>query len=170
MSQRKPIIGIAGGIGSGKSFVAKLFAGAGCLVINSDELIRQAYDREDVKATLVDWWGKSVLTDAGAVNRKAIAQRIFSKPEAKVALEHYLHPLVGQMREKLIQQNQANPAIVAFVWDTPLLFETGLNKKCDVVVYIEAPWEARLKRVQELGRACAWALGESVQPKRTLAA
>ena len=72
----KPIIGLTGGIGSGKTFVAKMFGEQGCLVINSDEMVRHVYHDETVKHTLKQWWGKMVFEPNGDVDRKAIARKI----------------------------------------------------------------------------------------------
>ena len=160
MPHHKPIIGIAGGIGSGKSFVAGLFGELGCLVISSDEQVRDAYRDPRVLATLRQWWGDEALTPAGEVNKRVVAQRIFASPAERQRLERLLHPMVNEARERVMASGWRDPAVVAFVWDTPLLFETGLHEKCDTVVFIEAPQSVRLARVQatrgwdagELGR------------------
>ena len=145
---RKPIIGIAGGIGSGKSFVAGLFGELGCLVISSDDQIRDAYRDPRVLTTLRQWWGDDVLTPAGEVNKRVVAQRIFANPADRERLERLLHPMVNDARERVMASAAGDPAVVAFVWDTPLLFETGLNGRCDAVVFVDAPEAVRLERVQ----------------------
>jgi dephospho-CoA kinase len=148
LGRHKPIIGIAGGIGSGKSFVAGLFGELGCLVISSDDQIRDAYRDPQVLTTLQQWWGEDVLTAAGEVNKRVVAQRIFANPADRERLERLLHPMVNEARERVMASATDDPAVVAFVWDTPLLFETGLNAKCDAVVFVEAPQAVRLARVQ----------------------
>lgn len=156
-----PIIGIAGGIGSGKSFVARLFGELGCLVIDSDAQVRAAYERPDVKAALRDWWGPDVFDAAGHVSRPAIARRVFADTAERARLEGLLHPLVAQMRDEqmraAVESAASQPSTtegrppVAFVWDTPLLFETGLHSQCDAIVFVEAPAEVRLGRVRGRG-------------------
>src|SRR5688500_5708995 len=148
VSREKPIIGIAGGIGSGKSFVAGLFGELGCLVISSDDQIRDAYRDPQVLTTLQQWWGADVPTAAGEVNKRVVAQRRFANPADRERLERLLHPMVSEARERVMASAIDDPAVVAFVWDTPLLFETGLNAKCDAVVYVEAPHAVRVARVQ----------------------
>lgn len=145
----KPIIGIVGGIGSGKSYVSRLFAEEGCLVINSDEQVAQAYQREDVKRTLVEWWGPDVLNADGSVNRSAIARRVFADPVERRRLEALIHPLVAEMRDRAMRAGASDPGVVAFVWDTPLLVEVGLHRHCDVVVFVEASEAERKRRVME---------------------
>lgn len=142
-------IGLTGGIGSGKSFVAALFAELGCLVISSDDLVRQAYDSPAVKAALRQAWGESVFQPDGAVDRQAIARRIFNSPTDRAWLERILHPIVAAARTQAMCHAASNPTVPAFVWDTPLLLETGLNRQCDAVVFIEASEEVREDRVRQ---------------------
>jgi len=78
----KPIIGIAGGIGSGKTFVAKLFGEFGALVISSDDQVTAAYRDPHVRQTLRDWWGDDVIKPDGDINRRLIGTRIFADPSA----------------------------------------------------------------------------------------
>jgi dephospho-CoA kinase len=143
----KPIIGLTGGIGSGKSFVAQLFGEEGCLVINSDDLVRQAYKDTVVKFEIKKWWGKLVFDPNGDVDRAAVARKVFQYPSERQKLENLLHPIVDRTREKLMRMAAENPETKAYVWDTPLLFETHLNERCDSVVFVDAPIEARLQRV-----------------------
>src|SRR5438874_7434864 len=149
MVSGKPIIGIADGIGSGKSLVATLLSEMSCLVINSDEMVRQAYKDNTVKQTLRQWWGKLVFDPSGEVDRSAVARKIFTMPSEKQRLERLIHPIVNERRKVVMNQAAADPKIVAFVWDTPLLFETELNKLCDAVVFVDAPVETRVQRLKE---------------------
>jgi dephospho-CoA kinase len=145
----KPIIGIAGGIGSGKSFVAGLFRELGCLVISSDEQVSDVYRSAIVLQALRQWWGDQALDQTGDINRSFVAGRIFNDPEQRRRLEELIHPLVSEARQRAMEQAADDPAIVAFIWDTPLLFETGLNSQTDAVVFIDAPPELRLERLQK---------------------
>jgi dephospho-CoA kinase len=144
----KPIIGLAGGIGSGKSSIAQMLADEGCTVISSDEIIRQAYKDSMIKQQLKKWWGLMVFSPGGEVDRAAVARKVFSMPEERRRLEQLLHPYANQVRERLMQAAANDPSVKAFVWDTPLLFETGLDKHCDRVVFVDSPREVRLERVK----------------------
>lgn len=119
----------------------------GCRVIDSDELIRQAYERQDVRRTLRQWWGDDVFLPDGQINRPAIARRIFSDPAEKQRLERLLHPLASSQRDELMRQAADNSQVVAFIWDTPLLIETDMHRQCDAIVFVDAPFEQRLARV-----------------------
>ena len=147
MYSGKPIIGLVGGIGSGKSFVAKLFGELGGFVIDSDAQVRDAYRDPFVVETIRRWWGDQILHADGTINRSAIAARVFSDPVEKARLESLLHPMVHAARAEQMQAAAADPQVMAYVWDTPLLFETGLNEKCDAVVFVDAPEEQRVRRV-----------------------
>jgi dephospho-CoA kinase len=148
LNARKPIIGIAGGIGSGKSTVARMFGDFGCLVLNADDHVRELYDAPDVKRTLREWWGDSVFDTQGKVDRGAIAGRIFNDTAERHRLETLLHPRVDQIRRATMNAAADDAQVVAFVWDIPLLFEVGLNAQCDAVVFVDAPLQRRLDRVR----------------------
>jgi dephospho-CoA kinase len=155
--QGKPIIGIAGGIGSGKSRVARLFGELGCAVIDSDAQVRDAYARADVRQTLKQWWGERVFKEDGQLDRAAVAATVFSDPAQRARLEGLIHPLVAEARDEAMRRAARDPQLVAFVWDTPLLFEVGLNADCDAVVFVDAPQDLRLARVR---RSRGWDAAE----------
>jgi len=152
-----------GGIGSGKSFVADLFGELGCLVCRSDEHVRQAYGREEVKRQLRQWWGDSAFGADGEVNRTAVAQRVFSDAEALRRLEGLLHPLVATIcREQMAAGTDASTK--GIIWDTPLLYEVRLDRQCDAVVFVESPKAERERRVRELR---GWAAGEIARREKS---
>jgi dephospho-CoA kinase len=148
----KPVIGIAGGIGSGKSFVADLFGEERCFVISSDALVREAYKDPTVKQSLKRWWGNLILDPDGEIDRSAVARKIFTHPDERKRLEQLLHPLVGQVRDRLMRSRGEDAQVLAFVWDTPLLFESRINQHCDAVVFVDAPPELRFSRVSQSRR------------------
>ncbi len=145
----KPVIGLVGGIGSGKSFVAKLFGEMGCRVIDSDAQVRDAYRDPTVLQTLRQWWGPAVALPDGTVNRSAIAARVFADPGEKRRLEGLIHPLVHAARERQMAASASDSQVVAYVWDTPLLMEVGLEGNCDAIVFVDTPFELRLARVRQ---------------------
>jgi dephospho-CoA kinase len=145
----KPVIGVAGGIGSGKSFVAALFGEEGCLVISADDQVRLAYKDFRVKQAIKQWWGNLVFSPNGDVDRSAVARKVFSRADELRRLEQLLHPIVNQARENMMKMKMNDPQVLAFVWDTPLLFENGLEKQCDAVVFVETPLEQRQERLKQ---------------------
>ena len=147
----KPVIGIIGGIGSGKSFVARLFGEMGCLVISSDDQVTQVYRDPGVRRALNEWWGEQVLQPGGEINRRFIASKVFNSPQELARLEGLIHPRVKAARDEVMRQAAADAQVLAFVWDTPLLLEASLAAECDAVVFVEAPVEVRLQRVASRG-------------------
>ena len=145
----KPVIGIAGGIGSGKSFVARQFGEEGCAVIDSDAQVKAAYRDPAIRETLREWWGEEVLLPGGDINRAAVARKVFADEGERRRLEGLIHPWVAEARRREMSAAANDPQVVAYVWDTPLLFEAGLDAECDAVVFVDAPAEQRLRRVRQ---------------------
>jgi dephospho-CoA kinase len=146
-TRSKPVIGLAGGIGSGKSTVARLFGALSCLVIDSDALSHEALQTPLVKQELRAWLGETVFDPDGSVNRKRVAAKVFAEPAAAQRLAGLIHPEVARKREQFTAEAMANPAIKAVIWDSPLLFEAGLNLQCDAVVFVHVPRESRINRL-----------------------
>lgn len=141
------VIGIAGGVGSGKSEVTRAFERLGAVVIDSDAQARAALEQPEVKAELVRWWGEGVLGADGGVDRKAVADIVFRDERERKRLEGLIHPLVRSRREEIIRGARARGAKVAVI-DAPLLFEAGVDAECDAVVFVDAPRDIRLARVR----------------------
>lgn len=148
-NQLAPIIGVVGGIGSGKSTVAGVFASLGAAVIDSDRLNHEQLAEPEVAAQLRAWWGQRVLDESGRVDRKAVAQIVFNDPSALAALQDLVYPRISQRRDELIRAYRVDPSVRAIVLDTPKLHEAGLDRLCDAVVFVEASRAVRLARVRE---------------------
>jgi len=147
-SLRKPlVIGLAGGIGAGKSAAAAALADLGCLVSDSDQAAKAELDVPEVRDALVRWWGPRVLGVGGRIDRAQVAAIIFSDPEARRRLEALVHPRLRAARSALIDRAAALDA-PGVVIDAPLLFEAGLDTECDAVLFIDAPRELRAARVR----------------------
>jgi dephospho-CoA kinase len=145
----RPIaVAITGGIGAGKSEALAAFARHGAAVISSDEIVHGLLSEDDdVRAQLVERFGKAIVDDEGAVDRGAIAEIVFADPEALAWLESLLHPLVVQeymtWRERLAEGDDPPPVTAT---EVPLLFEVGGQDRFDVVVVVTAPPEVRSAR------------------------
>lgn len=144
---RPPVIGLVGGIGSGKSAVARAWRELGCCVCESDQLARAALEDPAIKATLVGHWGPRILAAGGTVDRAAVAQIVFADPAERRFLESTTHPWIERTRRASFAAAPADTP--AFVIDAPLLLEVGLDRECDAVVFVDAPREERLRRVRE---------------------
>ncbi len=145
----KPIIGIVGGVASGKSFVSGVLRSLGCFVIDSDSIAHQIYRRADVINTLRNWYGDAVLGEGGEIDRKAIAARVFPSLDERRRLEAFMHPLINEHRDLLMRQRAGDNSVRAFVWDSPLLIEAGLNNRCDALIMVDTPRDIRLRRARD---------------------
>jgi len=147
----KPVIGLVGGIGAGKTFVAKQLSLLGCAVIDSDELAREALEAPDVRRQVIDRWGEQVLDSRGRVDRAVLARVVFADADELRRLEQMIHPKVHELRYALRRRYQLDPGVCAIVEDCPLLLEKGLGDECDVTIFVYADRDKRLARVAGRG-------------------
>ena len=146
--RRIMVIGLAGGIGSGKSTIGKILSEMGYLVIDSDQLARAALDRPEVRATLISWWGPSAVNAEGKIDRAKVASIVFQRPEERARLEALVHPLVKHGREQVVERAGAEGR-AGVVVDAPLLFEAGSDKDVDRVLFVDTPRDVRLARIKQ---------------------
>jgi len=147
---KKKIIGLLGGIASGKSTVAAELAKLGCLVIDADVLAKQILLDEDIKKQIRHKFGDEVFDKQGQIDKKKLAQRAFENAETVKAINAIIHPPVLMKTEELINSCQRLP-VKAIVLDIPLLAEVGWDKKCDKLIFVECDNPTRLKRAQKRG-------------------
>ncbi len=143
----KPMVGLCGGIGSGKSFVAGYLDRRGWGVIDSDKLAGEVLRGVDVIEEIRAWWGHDMVGRDGCLDRKGLAARIFSDAVARRRLEGLVHPRVHRARADLLGIYLADSEVVGVVEDCPLLYELGLDKGCDYVVFVSASLANRKGRV-----------------------
>ena len=148
---KKPVIGILGGMYSGKSTVTAELAKLGCAVIDADSISHQLLDEKDVRAKVVRVFGKEILDDKGKIDRSALANRVFGDPAKLETLTGILHPLVMARVEQLITQYGPQPAVRAIALDIPLLLEVGWEKRCDHIIFVDCAPPTRLERAKKTG-------------------
>ncbi len=154
---RKPVIGLAGGVCSGKSTVAKIMGELGAGVIASDDLGHKELEGREVKDVLCRWWGRDVLTSDGTVDRQKVAAIVFADPSQRHRLEALLHPRIDVRRVDMIATMEKKPSICAIVLDSPLLYEADLDLVCDAVVFVHSDEETRKSRSENSNK---WPKGE----------
>jgi dephospho-CoA kinase len=145
MNQSPFVIGLMGGIGSGKSAVAQALKHFGCVVADADANAKAVLLDSEVRDQLVAWWGTEILNEEGLVDRKAVSDIVFKDDQARKQLEDIVHPRVAQMQEA--QFAAAQEGTVALVIDAPLLLEAGLDSVCDYLIFVDSSRETRLQRV-----------------------
>jgi len=140
------LVGLTGGIGSGKSTVARMLEERGAVVFDADVLARAAvatgtpgYD------AVVERFGADVLAAGGDIDREALASIVFSDPAARRDLEAIVHPEVRRLFVEGIERHRDSDAVVVF--SAPLLVETGMHTAFEVLIVVSAPLEAQIDRL-----------------------
>ncbi len=156
LSNPARVIGLVGGIASGKSFVASELERRGATLIAADEIGHTILQRPSVVHSLVREFGQSILASDGSVDREAIAQMVFGRDDLSQQrlkqLEALVHPLIHaeSVRQlRAIQEGVAPPA--AIVLDAPLLIEAGWLPLCDLVLFVECDLATRQQRALARG-------------------
>lgn len=144
------VIGLTGGIGTGKSTVSKMIQSFGISVIDADEVSRSLLSSgSEYSVQVAELFGDQVLDQKGNIDRKALADIVFTSEESRKKLEHLLHPLVRLEMEKRIQclKDKGEELIVL---DIPLLFEKGYwQNKVDEIWLVDTTQELQIQRIKE---------------------
>lgn len=139
------LVGVTGGLGAGKSTVARMLGDRGAVVVDADELARGTLDPGTrTYEQICELFGDDIVEPDGRLDRAAIAARVFEDPEKRAALESIVHPEVFRRLAETVEAHRGTDAIVVF--DVPLLVETGFQDACDVVVVVTAPEDQQVKR------------------------
>ena len=147
----KPIIGILGGIASGKSTVARAFAQLGCQVIDADAIAHELLDKEPIRNKIVAVFGREILDATGKIDRKKLADIVFSDPDKLSFLNGILHPAVLERAEAMIEHFSRLDQTKAIVLDMPLLVEVGWDERCDRLIYVDCSQKTKEKRAKKAG-------------------
>ncbi|NMA92914.1 MAG: dephospho-CoA kinase [Firmicutes bacterium] len=164
------VIGLTGGIASGKSTVAGMLRAKGAPVLDADLIAREILaPGEEAWQEIVDWLGAKILTPRGAIDRRRLGELIFSDPKKRERLNRITHPRVEQellRRTEKIEQENPGPWLV---WEVPLLIEAGLHKKVDRVLLVYLPERIQRVRLQEREGLTAGQAGERIRAQMPLA-
>jgi dephospho-CoA kinase len=143
------VVGLTGGIGSGKSTVARMFAELGVPVIDMDDIARELVaPGQPALQKIVEAFGAEVLDRSGQLDRRALRQRIFNDPAQRKQLEAILHPLIRAEVQRRIRQCQAPYCIVVI----PLLIESGQRDLVDRILVNDAPETVQIERTRQRDR------------------
>ncbi len=148
MAQRTIRVALTGGIGSGKSEVARMLAGKGAIVVDADAVAREVVQPgQPALAEIEAEFGAGVMHPDGSLNRPALAEVAFADPARLARLNEITHPRIAARTKQLL--DAAAPGSV-IVYDMPLLVETGAAAGWDLVVVVDAPDEVRVARLTQL--------------------
>lgn len=136
-------IGITGNIGSGKSYVCKIFENLGIPVFYSDDETKKLYLTPSVKELIINRFGQEVYFDDGTLNRKLLSYLLFKNEEAMRFIESVLYPALNQHFDEWCEQ-QNSPYVL---YESAILFEKNYLKYFDKIIFVSAPEDIRLQRV-----------------------
>lgn len=139
------IIGLTGGIGSGKTMVAQYMQSQGIPVYIADEEAKKVMNIPEVVAEVAKTFGNDVIEN-GSVNRQKVAQLVFNSPEKLKQLNEIIHPRVKQDFDNWVEKHHNFPFVVK---EAAILFESGSYQFCDKIITVTAPLTVRLQRVME---------------------
>lgn len=150
--QSRLLIGLVGGIASGKSLVAEQMKSLGGVVLDADRAGHEVLRDKEVIDALHKRWGNGIIALDGSLSRSVIAKIVFSSGnmEEKRYLESVTHPRIAAcLQEQIAQHRLAGEKV--FIVDAALLFEAGWDKLCDLIVFVSCPREIRLARAKNRG-------------------
>ena len=146
------VIGLVGGIASGKSAVARELASLGAVVLDADQVAHEILNLPTVRSLLVERWGEDLLLPTGDIDRSRVAAIVFSDSDTARDelrfLEGTLHPLIRQEFESELQKLKKSGERTVVI-DAPLLLEVGWDDLCDSVIFVDAPLNCRLDRARQ---------------------
>ncbi|MFY9225007.1 MAG: dephospho-CoA kinase [Blastocatellia bacterium] len=143
-------VGLTGGIGTGKSHVAKIFIELGCYVFDADKIARQVVEPGEVGfEKVVAEFGEEILAEDGTIDRAKLGQIVFSSPEKREKLNQTLHPIIIAKQDSLISETiNQNPNAIVII-DAALMIETGSYKRFDKLIVVYCNKESQIERVMK---------------------
>lgn len=147
---KKPVIGILGGVASGKSTVGAEFGKLGCSVIDADKIAHQKLDDSKIRKKIISVFGNDILDSEGKIDRGKLGELAFGRAENLSKLTEVLHPPVLAEIERQVQHLQEDIKTKAVVIDMPLLLEVGWDKHCDKLIFVDCDEKNRLERAKNL--------------------
>ncbi|NQU74803.1 MAG: dephospho-CoA kinase [Planctomycetes bacterium] len=142
-----PVVGLVGGVGSGKSLVAKILQELGCVRIDADEVGHMLLACPEIARAVIGQFGPDIVAPGGAIDRALLAERVFADSGSLSRLNEIIHgPLRAELARRIEELRRARAVIVL---DAALLLETDWHRLCDILVYVDAPADQRRRRVAE---------------------
>ena len=142
---KKIIIGLTGQSGAGKSTVSCLFERDGFYIINADRVSHKVTSTPEVLSLLKENFGDGIISETGGLNRRALANIVFTNKEKLQLLNSLLFPIITKEIEKMIDETDKEFVLL----DAPQLFESGADKKCDKIISVIAPRDILIERAVE---------------------
>lgn len=144
------LVGLTGGVATGKSTVAKMFKQCGAIVIDADELAREVV-KPDKPAwrEIVKTFGKTVINPDHTLNRRKLGAVVFGNRTKLQQLERIIHPRVAREQARLTRQAARRDSTAVVIYDVPLLFEAGIDKRMDKTIVVTADRKTQIARLKK---------------------
>ncbi len=165
-SKRPFLVALTGGIGSGKSTVAQLFAERGIVVVDADEIAREVVAPQTTALQqITEQFGAAILNSDGTLNRTALRNIVFAQQDKRRWLNQLLHPLIAELTRQRIAQARS-PYVI---WAVPLLLENGLQQQADRILVVDLPESRQRQRAAQRDLATATSIEQimAAQVSRT---
>lgn len=143
------IIGLTGGIASGKTTVSNFLKAKNFLVLDADKIAKEISEQEAIKREIVISFGEKILDSNSNIDRKKLKKIIFEDKKELVKLNNIIHPEVYNFFEKIAKEKRLENSEKIIIFDVPLLFESGIDKLCDKILLIWTSREKRIKRIMK---------------------
>lgn len=144
------VIGLTGGIATGKSTVSAILENAGAVIIDADRIARMVVKKNmPAYRQILDKFGKSILLPDGAIDRTALGNLIFNDPQKKQLLNTIVHPYVRKETDRQLKHLEKNNPDALVILDIPLLFEAGMGSDLSEVIVVYAPEHIQIKRLMK---------------------
>lgn len=145
--RKQMVLGITGGIASGKTTVAQIFQALGAVVVSADHLAREIVrPGARVLREIAAHFGHQVLREDGTLNRQLLGDIIFNDDQARMVLNGITHPAIAELASKRLREAEQEGALLV-VYDAPLLFEAGADRQVDKVLVVRVDAEVQLARL-----------------------
>lgn len=144
------VIGIVGGIGSGKSEVARVLAAeAEAPILSGDETGHHALRDPEIRKKVLEIWGDDLLNEEGEIDRKKLGAIVFGKGEDRQRLEAIVHPWIKEQLQAQLEQLKAQEKSSLIVLDAAIMLEASWSQVCDHLIFVDVPSALRKKRILE---------------------
>lgn len=151
MDSKKTIIGILGGIGSGKSSAAAEFARLGCGIVDADRMVGELLEDETIIQEIRQLFGDDLVLSNGKIDKSRLSEKVFENDENVAGINNIIHPPVLARCDELIGKLNSCENVKAIVLDMPLLAEVGWHKLCDKLVFVDCKPGIRAQRIKKKG-------------------
>ncbi len=144
------LVGLTGGVATGKSTVAKMFKQSGAAVINADLLARQVVEPgKPAWRAIVKLFGRTVLNQDRSLDRQTLGSIVFHNPKRRRQLERIIHPRVAREQQRLVHRIAKRKPHAVVIYEVPLLFEAGVDKRVDKIIVVTVDRNTQIARLSK---------------------